>query len=130
MTENNLIVEDNDDLRQIFASFIRFSGYQLLVAGSGSEAIEKAACAKPNLILLDLTLPDMTGIDVTRAIKKHSETADISIIACSAYHSGEEIEAALRAGTAYYLEQTIPAALIKAKIEEFILPRTSNLTSS
>ncbi|HEV8725945.1 MAG TPA: response regulator [Candidatus Binatia bacterium] len=61
MAKKILVVEDNDDLRQIFVSFIRFSGYQVLEAGSGSEAIEKAAFVKPNLILLDLTLPDMNG---------------------------------------------------------------------
>ncbi len=122
MAKNILVVEDNDDLRQIFASFIRFSGYQVLEAGSGSGAIEKAAFAKPNLILLDLTLPDMNGIDVARAIKKHSVTADIPIIACSAYRSGGEMEEALRAGIVDYLEKPISAALIKAKIEEFILP--------
>ena len=115
MTKNNLVVEDNDDLRQIFASFIRFSGYQVLEAGSGSEAIEKAAFAKPNLILLDLTLPDMNGIDVARAIKKHSVTADIPIIACSAYRSGEEMEAALRAGSVDSLEKQIPSPSSKQR---------------
>jgi CheY-like chemotaxis protein len=122
MAKNILVVEDNDHLLQILASFIRFSGYQVLEAESGSEAIEKATLAKPDLILLDLTLPDMNGIDVARAIKKNVVTADIPIIACSAYASGEEREEALRAGIVDYLEKPIAAALIKAKIEEFILP--------
>jgi two-component system, cell cycle response regulator DivK len=122
MAKNILVVEDNDHLRQILASFIRFSGYDVLEAESGSEAIEKAALAKPDLILLDLTLPDLNGIDVARAIKKNVVTADIPIIACSAYASGEEMEEALRAGIVDYLEKPIAAALIKAKIEEFILP--------
>jgi len=122
MTKNILVVEDNDDLRQIFASIIRFSGYQILEARSGSEAIEKVAFAKPNLVLLDLGLPDMSGIDVARAIKKNRVTADIPIIACSAYPSREKMEEALRAGIVDYLQKPIAAALIKAKIEEFILP--------
>jgi CheY-like chemotaxis protein len=122
MAKNILVVEDNEDLRQIFASIIRFSGYQISEAGSGSEAIEKAAFAKPSLILLDLGLPDMSGIDAARAIKKNRVTADIPIIACSAYPKGEEMEEALRAGIVDYLQKPIPAALIKSKIEEFILP--------
>jgi CheY-like chemotaxis protein len=122
MTKNILVVEDNDDLRQIFASIIRFSGYQISEARSGSEAIEKVAFAKPNLVLLDLGLPDMSGIDVARAIKKNRVTADIPIIACSAYPSGEKMEEALRAGIVDYLQKPIAAALIKAKIEKFILP--------
>jgi two-component system cell cycle response regulator DivK len=122
MAKNILVVEDNDDLRRIFASFVRFSGYQISEAGSGSEAIEKAAFAKPSLILLDLRLPDMSGIDVARAIKNNRVTADIPIIACSAYPRGEAMEDALRAGIVDYLQKPIPAALMKAKIEKFILP--------
>jgi|SRR2546428_14095414 CheY-like chemotaxis protein len=122
MAKNILVVEDNDDLRQIFMSIIRFSGYQISEARSGSEAIEKAVFAKPSLILLDLGLPDMSGIDAARAIKKNRVTAVIPIIACSAYPSGEKMEEALRAGIVDYLQKPIAAALIKAKIEEFILP--------
>ena len=71
MAKNILVVEDNDDLRQIFASIIRFSGYQISEARSGSEAIEQVVFAKPNLVLLDLGLRDMSGIDVARTIKKN-----------------------------------------------------------
>ena len=122
MEKNILVVDDNEDLRQIFATTIRFFGYQISEARSGSEAIEKAAFAKPSLILLDLGLPDMSGIDAARAIKKNRVTADIPIIACSAYGSGEKMEEALRAGMVDYLQKPILAALMKAKIEEFILP--------
>ena len=100
---------------------IRYFGYQISEAGSGNEAIEKAAFAKPSLILLDLGLPDMTGIDAARAIKKNRVTADIPIIACSAYLRGEKMEEALGAGMVDYLQKPILAALMKAKIEEFIL---------
>jgi CheY-like chemotaxis protein len=121
MEKNILVVDDNKDLRQIFALIVRFSGYQISEAGSGSEAIEKAVFAKPSLILLDLGLPDMTGIDAARAIKKNRVTADIPIIACSAYSRGEKMEEALRAGMVDYLQKPIPTDLMKAKIEEFIL---------
>jgi len=57
-----------------------------------------------------------------RAIKKNRVTADIPIIACSAYASQEKMEEALRAGIVDYLQEPIPAALVQAKIEEFILP--------
>jgi CheY-like chemotaxis protein len=121
MEKNILVVDDNKDLRQIFALIVRFSGYQISEAGSGSEAIEKAVFAKPSLILLDLGLPDMTGIDAARAIKKNRMTADIPIIACSAYPRGEKMEEALRAGMVDYLQKPIPTDVMKAKIEEFIL---------
>jgi CheY-like chemotaxis protein len=122
MAKKILVVEDNEDLRQIFASIIRVFGYQVLEAGSGGEGIEKAAFTKPNLILLDLSLPDMSGIAAARAIKKNQVTTNIPIISCSAYPRDEIMKKALRAGAVYYLQKPISAALMKAKIEEFILP--------
>jgi CheY-like chemotaxis protein len=122
MGKKILLVEDNEHLRQLLASVLRFSGYQISEARSGSEAIEKAALAKPSLILLDVSLPDMNGIDVARAIKKNRVTTDVPIIACSAYSKEEEGEEVVRAGCVDYLQKPIPSAVIKAKIEKFILP--------
>jgi CheY-like chemotaxis protein len=114
-------VEDNDHFRKILASILRFSGYQVSEAATGSEAIDKARLVKPSLILLDLSLPDMSGIDAARAIKKNRLTTEIPIIACSAYSREQEMEDAFRAGIVDYLQKPIPTALIKAKIQEFIL---------
>jgi two-component system, cell cycle response regulator DivK len=123
MAKSVLIVEDNEHLRQILASILRFSGYDILEARTGTQAIEKALAAKPNLILLDLDLPDMNGIATAKAIKKNSTTARIPIIACSAWTRRELKEEALHAGMVDYLQKPIPSELIKAKIEEFILPK-------
>ena len=122
MTKNILVVEDNEDLRRMLVMILRLSGYEVSEAGSGREAIEKAALVKPNLILLDLCLPDMNGIAAVRAIKKNRLTTNVPIFACSAFPPGEEMDEALRAGCVDYLQKPIPAALIKAKIQEFILP--------
>jgi CheY-like chemotaxis protein len=122
MAQSILIVEDNEHLRHILASILRFSGYEILEANTGTQAVEKAASGKPNLILLDLDLPDITGIDAARAIKKNSKSARIPIIGCSAWSGRELKEEALRAGMVEYLQKPIPSSLIKAKVEEFILP--------
>ena len=117
-----LIVDDNAHLRRILASNLEFFGYQTLGAGTGTEAIEKAISAKPNLILMDLDLPDITGIETAKAIKKNPTTAHIPIIACSASFGPECREEALRAGMVDYLQKPVQAKVIKAKIEQFILP--------
>jgi len=122
MVKRVLIVDDNEHLRVILASILRFSGYEILEADSGTQAIEKALSAKPNLILLDLDLTDMSGLDAARVIRKNSTTASIPIIACSAWSGKEWREKALRAGMVDYLEKPIPSELIKAKIEQFIRP--------
>ena len=121
MTKTVLIVDDNEHLRRILASILGASGYEVVEAGTGSQAIEKAISAKPSLILLDLDLPDITGIDAARALKNNPKTALIPIIACSAFFETDLREKALCAGMVDYLQKPISSDLIKAKIGEFIL---------
>ncbi len=121
MAKKILIVDDNEHLRQILSSILRFSGYEISEAGTATQAIEKAVSAKPNLILLDLNLPDMTGADVSKAICKDQRTAGIPIVGCSAYLGLEWREVALRAGMVDYLEKPISAAAIEAVVEQLIL---------
>jgi two-component system, cell cycle response regulator DivK len=122
MAKSVLIIEDNEHVREIFVSMLRSAGYEILDAGTGTQGIEKALSAKPDLILLDLDLPDMTGMDTAKALRKNSTTAHIPIIACSAWSGREWREEALRAGMVEYLQKPIPSELIKAKVREFILP--------
>ena len=79
-----LIVEDNEDLRKMLAWVLQPHGYETLQAATGKEGIEKAIAAQPGLILLDIRLPDMNGVDVARAIKTNTRTAHIPIVGWSA----------------------------------------------
>jgi len=118
---NVLIVDDNQYLREILATMLRFSGYEISQAANGSEALKMAVPAKPNVILLDIQLPDMKGADVARAIRTQSASAHIPIIGCSAFLGGHWRQQALHAGMVDYLEKPIPLEVIQAKIKEFIL---------
>jgi len=122
MRKSVLIVDDNEYLREIFSSILRFSGYEIVEAESGADAIEKAASDQPHLILLDLVLPDMNGIDVARSVKRNQRSAHIPIIGCSAFSIGAEREDSLAAGMVDYLRKPISSQVLKAKIEKFILP--------
>jgi two-component system, cell cycle response regulator DivK len=121
MAKRVLIVEDDRYLLDILGSILRFSGYDIVEAKNGGEAIEKAAFAQPGLILLDLNLPDMKGLEAVRSIRRNQRTAHIPIIACSAYGEKER-EEALRSGMVDYLQKPFSAQMVKAKVEEFILP--------
>ncbi len=116
-----LIVEDNIHLRRILAGALELHGYTISVAATGQEAIQTAIVAKPKLILLDLTLPDMTGMEAARALKQNQQTADIPIVGCSAYIGAEWRDEALRSGMVEYLQKPIPLREIEAVIEQFIL---------
>jgi two-component system cell cycle response regulator DivK len=121
MAKRILIVEDNEHFRLILGSMLGSAGYQIIEAETGAQAIQKALSVSPHLILMDLDLPDMTGIEVTRKLKENPTTAPIPVIACSAWSMREWKEEALYAGMVDYLQKPIPAELLKRTIEKFIL---------
>jgi two-component system, cell cycle response regulator DivK len=121
MTKQVLIVDDNEHLRQMLASMLRLSGYEVSEAATGTQAIERAVLAKPNLILMDIDLPDITGADAALAIRKDPRTTHIPIVGLSAHLGWEFRETALRAGMVDFLVKPLDAAVIRAKIEKFIL---------
>ena len=86
------------------------------------KALKKALAAQPNLILLDVHLPDMNGVDAARTMKKDQRTAHIPIVGWSAYFGERWREEALRAGMVAYMEKPLSAPVIEATIKQFILP--------
>ena len=123
MSKRILVVEDRDDLRTILVAILtRFCGYETIEAANGAEAIEKAEFEKPDLILMDLDLPDISGIDAAKAVKDNPNTAHIPIVAQSAWRSRQWKGKVLRIGMVDYLEKPVSMELMKATIERFILP--------
>jgi CheY-like chemotaxis protein len=121
MTKSILIVDDNEDLRKLLAWLLQPRGYETLQAATGREGIEKAIAAQPSLILLDIRLPDMNGVDAARAIKKDQRTAHIPIVGWSAYFGELWREEALRAGMVAYMEKPLSVPVIEATIKKFTL---------
>jgi two-component system cell cycle response regulator DivK len=113
-----LVVEDDRDIRGAFTHALNSYGYETVEAANGAEAIEKAGSTKPDLILMDIELPDMTGVEVAQAMGRDSITKAIPIIGCSAF--GKYREAALEAGMVDYLIKPVSSELITAKVREFI----------
>jgi len=116
-----LIVEDNPHLRRILAGALEQRGYTISEATTGDEAIVTASKENPKLILLDLSLPDMTGTEAARALKQNPQTAHIPIVGCSAHFGSEWREQALRSGMVGYVQKPVPLKEIETVIEQFIL---------
>ena len=121
MAKRILVVEDIEDSRFILATTLRSIGYQTIEAETGTEGVEKAVTEMPHLILMDLGLPVMSGIDAAKALKKNLITAHIPIIAHSAWTPSQCKEEVLKAGMVDYLEKPASRELIKATIEKFIV---------
>jgi CheY-like chemotaxis protein len=80
-----LIVEDNSDIRKLMVFFLERMGYDVLEAATGLAAIERASVTLPDLITIDLGLPDITGDEVTARLKADPSTKHIPVIAITAY---------------------------------------------
>ena len=112
-----LVVDDNEHLRNIFRTVLQSAGYEVVQAATGCEAIEKARSSGPNLIVMDIDLPDMSGLDALKAIRKNN--SQLPIIGLSAFFAREWKEKALAAGMMDFLEKPVSAELLREKIETY-----------
>ena len=116
-SETILVVDDYEDLRKLVAFFLSARGYEIIEAPSGREAIHAAITDNPNLILLDLRLPDMNGIEVVRELQEIPQTANIPIIAWTAdYRARPNRDMLLRSGIFECIEKPVSLRTLEAVI--------------
>jgi two-component system cell cycle response regulator len=121
MAKKILVVDDVEDSRFILATTLQlYCHYHTIEAGTGKEAIEKAVAEKPDLIIMDLGLPDITGIEAAKALKENPSTAHIPIIAHTAWDFTKWEQAAHNAGMVAYLLKPVTKDLMKKTIEKFL----------
>jgi two-component system, cell cycle response regulator DivK len=114
-----LIVEDNKDSREILGLFVTKVGYQVIKASNSQEAITQAEAECPDLILMDLDLPDADGIKTTAILKKNPKTSHIPVVAVTAWMSALSEERASKVGIETYLIKPISPQTLKETIEEY-----------
>ena len=93
-----LVVDDYQDAREMYAEYLQFSGFRVAEARNGSEAVAQAFALKPDLILMDLSLPGMDGWEATRRLKANESTRGIPIVALTGHALAGASEGAKRAG--------------------------------
>jgi len=98
-----LIAEDEPDIRELVAFMLRFAGYEVLAASNGEEAVQTAAREIPDLILMDVRMPRMTGYDACRLMKANPDLQDVPVVFLSAKGQESEIQSGLEAGAEEYL---------------------------
>ncbi|MFZ5878261.1 MAG: response regulator transcription factor [Chloroflexota bacterium] len=98
-----LIAEDEPDIRELVAFTLRFAGYEVVTAANGEEAVQQAVKEMPDLALMDVRMPRMTGYDACRAMKANPELQDIPVVFLSAKGQEGEIAIGLEAGAEEYL---------------------------
>ena len=115
-----LIVEDNALNMKLFTAMIASQGHIVLQAGDGRAALDLARQGHPDLIIMDLQLPDMSGLDVTRILKAEPETRDIAIIATTAYALRGDEEKIRASGCDGYMAKPIAVSEFLGLIESLI----------
>ena len=93
-----LVVDDYQDAREMYAEYLQFSGFRVAEARNGNEAVEQAVALKPDLILMDLSLPGMDGWEATRRLKADDTTRHIPIVALTGHALAGASEGAKKAG--------------------------------
>jgi two-component system cell cycle response regulator DivK len=120
MRKSVLVVEDQVDNRRIIRDLLTSVNYHVIEAVSGQEGVDMAEIHRPDLILMDIQLPDIDGYEATRRIKSISNLTSIPIIAVTSYAlSGDDAKAFEAGCDAYVTKPFSPRALLK-KIQEFI----------
>ena len=98
-----LIAEDERDIRELIVFSLRFGGFEVEEAINGIEAVEKARKLRPDLILMDVRMPKMTGYEACRRLKENPGTKDIPVVFLSAKGQEGEIEQGLASGALEYI---------------------------
>ncbi len=102
-----LIVDDNEDSRELVKKILKKQDYAVIEAVDGEDAIAKALVYRPDLILMDISIPKIDGYEVTRRLKKRPDFKDTPIIAFTAHAMRGDQEKALQAGCNGYISKPI-----------------------
>jgi len=103
-----LIVEDQSDLRQLYVQELTISGFDVIEAANGLDAIAHSSSQYPDVILMDLSLPVLDGWEATRRLKSDSRTAHIPVVALTAHDGSGELQRATRAGCDWFVPKPCP----------------------
>jgi len=98
-----LIAEDEPDIRELVAFILRFAGHEVTAASNGEEALQQATQLIPDIIIMDVRMPKMTGYDACRAMKADVMLKDIPVVFLSAKGQDAEIQTGLDVGAEEYL---------------------------
>lgn len=115
-----LIADDEREIRDLVRFILEFEGYQVMAACTGEEAIGLALQEKPDLILMDVRMPRMTGYEACRLIRAEPALRDVPVMFLSARGQDEEIRAGLEAGANEYLLKPISPDLLAARVKDLI----------
>ena len=120
MTKTVLIVEDNELNMKLFHDLLDANGYQILQTRNGMEALNLAKTHHPDLILMDIQLPEVSGLEVTKWLKEDESLCEIPVIAVTAFAMKGDEDRIRKGGCEAYISKPISVANFMTTIQQFI----------
>jgi DNA-binding response OmpR family regulator len=112
-----LIAEDERDIRDLITYTLQFAGYEVVSAGDGEEAVQLALQEMPDLVLLDVRMPRMTGYEACKAIKADEKTKGIPVVFLSAKGQEAEVQGGIQAGAVEYMVKPFSPDQLTARVQ-------------
>jgi CheY-like chemotaxis protein len=115
-----LVVDDFDDTRLLLRTWLERKGFEVIEAENGNEAVSQAETKRPNLIIMDLEMPELDGLAATRKIRAVKELANVPVLAVSAYGADQFRDDALAAGCDEYVSTPFEPEALEKLIRSFV----------
>ena len=115
-----LVVEDNETNQMLAVAVLQREGYRVEIASSSEEARERLAGGRPDLILMDIQLPGLDGLALTRLLKQDPATAGIPVVAMTAHAMLGDADQALAAGCAGYIPKPIDTRALGEQVRKYL----------
>jgi two-component system alkaline phosphatase synthesis response regulator PhoP len=115
-----LIAEDERDIRDLIEFTLRYAGHEVISAANGAEAVQLAPQARPDLILMDVRMPRMTGYEACRALKDIDEVKDVPVVFLSAKGQESEMSSGLDAGAYDYILKPFAPDQLTMRIDRIL----------
>ena len=120
MSMRIVVADDDPFIRRLVVFTLKKRGYEILEASDGAAALDLVRQAKPDLVVLDVLMPEMTGLEVTKILAQDSATAQIPILIISASAQRAEIEAGLASGATAYLVKPFEPKVLGERVAEIL----------
>ncbi|MFT3922217.1 MAG: ATP-binding protein [Myxococcales bacterium] len=121
-----LLVEDNDDARQGLMDLWQLWGHEVIPAGDGAEAIERALADEPDIAFVDIGLPELDGYEVARRLRANPRSSELLLVALTGYGSPEQKGKAFEAGFDHHLLKPVEPAMVRKLIDDLSATRASS----
>ena len=120
MTKRVLLIEDEANIAEAIRFILSRDGWQVQVLASGQGALETVASCQPDLVILDLMLPDMSGLEILVALRAQVSTTNLPVLMLTAKGQGRDREAAIRAGVSAFMTKPFANADIRAMVRQLL----------